>query len=158
MAEATSWRSVVNAVTNRKPRSGSTVQTATRSRAATFSFTKRRAASCARDIERGEVKPRSKRRTKERRAAGFIGAIAVAGAFDASEAKSIASNDVMGCFFFSSYSAKFADVSPRTGLPELSSTVTGISTTWTLIVDALCEYAEIAMNDATMVARSLMFV
>ena len=41
----------------------------------------------------------------------------------------------MGCFFFSSYSAKFAAVRPRTGLPEASSTDTGSSTTWTLIVD-----------------------
>src|SRR5947209_19264982 len=132
------------------------VATATRSRGPTLSLTNRWAASCARDIERGEVKPRSKRRTKERRAAGFIGAIALAGASVA--AKSTESNDVIGCFFLSSYSAKFGAARPRTGLPEASSTDTGSSMTWTLIVevvcDVLCASAEIATSDAAATARN----
>ena len=77
-------------------------------------------------MARGEVKPRSNTSTNERRAAAFSGEMALTAS---REAKSMASNDVMACFFFSSYSTKLAAVRPRTGLPAPSITVTGSSTT-----------------------------
>src|SRR5438067_2114732 len=52
--------------------------------------------------------------------------------------KSILSNEVMSRFFPWSYSSKFSLVSPRTGLPLESTTVTGTSMMLTLTVSRTC--------------------
>src|SRR6266540_5296840 len=130
----------------------SIVATAARSRRVNVLAMNERAASCALARPFGDEKLMSKRRRKLRRAAGFSGEV-----FRMSlEAKSTRSKEVISRVFPWSTISKFAWVSPRTGLPSRSTTVTGTSTRWTFTVSLSfdgCPRAAVALATSARAMR-----